>query len=250
LRLLNTENERGTAPCCRGSESRRAYSAFRCGYFFLMLVLPLAGAEKKTAASASGSDEILVLEATAMIDKDVVAARLGQDPGMNLVLVEVKLAPRADNKVKVWLDDFTLLSSKDGEKSQPLSPSQIAGTGALIVSQAEGSRPRVGFGGGQNRPVYGGTPGTGSRPRRVGGEDEATSKASEGETKATAKAGEPETQNPLLALLKARMLPEVETNAAVSGLLYFVLEGKQKLKDLTLLYKSPAGRMILEFNKK
>jgi hypothetical protein len=185
-----------------------------------------------------------------MIDKDVVAARLGQDPGMNLVLVEVKLAPRADNKVKIWLDDFTLLSAKDGEKSQPLSPSQIAGTGALIVSQVEGSRPKVGFGGGQNRPIYGGTPGTGTRPRRVGGEDEVATGASAGETKATAKATAPDKENPLLAVLKAKMLPEVETNAAATGLLYFVLEGKQKLKDLTLLYKSPAGRMILEFNKK
>ena len=41
-----------------------------------------------------------------------------------------------------------------------------------------------------------------------------------------------------------------ETTEPVSGLLYFFLEGKHKLKQLELLYKSPVGRqMILDFEK-
>ncbi|HUS06607.1 MAG TPA: hypothetical protein VMZ52_09940 [Bryobacteraceae bacterium] len=214
------------------------------------LVFTLSGAEKRTTMSSAGSDEILALDATLMVDREVVRQALGRDPGMNLVVVQVKLAPRADNKVKIWLDDFTLLSSKDGEKSQPMAPSQIAGKGAMIVSRSEGSRPRVGFGnGGQNGPIWGGAPGTGSRPRRIGGDDDVSSAGSPGEVKATTKTAEGEEENPLLAVLRAKILPEVETNEAVSGLLYFVFEGKQKLKDMTLLYKSPAGRMILEFKK-
>ena len=35
----------------------------------------------------------------------------------------------------------------------------------------------------------------------------------------------------------------------VSGLLYFTLDGKHKLKDLELMYKSPEGVLTLDFQK-
>ena len=61
--------------------------------------------------------------------------------------------------------------------------------------------------------------------------------------------GSKEQDNPLLAVLKKKALPQIETNEPVSGLLYFFLEGKHKLKDLELMYKSPSGRLILDFEK-
>ena len=54
-------------------------------------------------------------------------------------------------------------------------------------------------------------------------------------------------ESPLLIALKEKQLKGGEIKDWESGLLYFPLEGKQKLKDLVLIYKSPAGRLVLAF---
>ena len=43
------------------------------------------------------------------------------------------------------------------------------------------------------------------------------------------------------------MLKDVETKEPVEGLIYFLLEGKNKPKDLGLLYKGPAGHLAMDF---
>ena len=53
--------------------------------------------------------------------------------------------------------------------------------------------------------------------------------------------------NPLLEALKAKQLPEKESTEPVEGLLYFPIDGKIKPKDLAVIYKGPAGRLIMEF---
>jgi hypothetical protein len=162
----------------------------------------------------------------------------------------VKLSPRGDAKIKIDLDDFTLISRNDGQRSQPLAPSQIAGSGALVVVPGQ----QGGGGGGMmnpNRgPIWGGMPGTGSRPRRIGGDGETGAVAAPTATQATVDSGGRTSENPIMDLLKEKALPQKETNEAVSGLLYFFLEGKHKLKHLEMLYKSPAGRqMVLDFER-
>ena len=54
-------------------------------------------------------------------------------------------------------------------------------------------------------------------------------------------------ENPLLAPLKAKGLADSETNKPLEGLLYFAIEGKNKPKDLSLLYKGAAGRLVIDF---
>ena len=53
--------------------------------------------------------------------------------------------------------------------------------------------------------------------------------------------------DPLLAILEQKILPEKESAEPVSGQLYFLLEGKQKVKDIELLYKTSAGRLSVRF---
>jgi hypothetical protein len=48
-------------------------------------------------------------------------------------------------------------------------------------------------------------------------------------------------------ILESKILPDKETKDPVEGLLYFLLEGKNKPKDLGLLYKGPAGRLAMDF---
>ena len=54
-------------------------------------------------------------------------------------------------------------------------------------------------------------------------------------------------ENPLLAALNAKILPEKEITEPTSGLLFFQIVGKVKAKDLELRYKGPAGKMALRF---
>ena len=53
--------------------------------------------------------------------------------------------------------------------------------------------------------------------------------------------------NPLLAVLKDKVLPEKEITDSISGFLYFQVVGKVKPKDLELHYKGPAGKLALRF---
>jgi hypothetical protein len=58
--------------------------------------------------------------------------------------------------------------------------------------------------------------------------------------------GQPE--NPLLAVLKAKGVPDIESKEPVEGLLYFALEGRKlKPKDTALVYKGAAGRLVMDF---
>ena len=61
--------------------------------------------------------------------------------------------------------------------------------------------------------------------------------------------GKPKKDSPLLVALKEKQLKGGEIRDWETGLLYFPLEGKQKLKDLVLIYKSPAGRLVLAFGR-
>ena len=68
------------------------------------------------------------------------------------------------------------------------------------------------------------------------------------EARATMKSGSKDKADPMLAVLKEKILPEKETDAPVSGLLYFPME-KQKMKDLELIYTTPEGKLLLRFGK-
>jgi hypothetical protein len=217
-------------------------------YVVLITVLAALAVAEKHTGPVSSEDEYIVVTGWAAPDRQSVTKAIGQDPGMDLIVVNVKMAPRGESKIAVNFDDFTLVSRKDGQRSQPLAPSQIAGRGALVVAQG-GSGGGGGMMNGGRGPIWGGMPGTGTRPRRLGGDGEAGAVGGPTETKAAITNGPKEEDNPLLALLKKKALPQIETNEPVTGLLYFFLEGKHKLKDLELMYKSPAGRLILDFER-
>jgi hypothetical protein len=214
----------------------------------LSLVFAVAAFAAKPGVPAVAEDENLVVEASALLEKSEVMQALGQDAGMDVIVVQVKLRPRGETKIKVDPDDFTLLSRKDGQRSQPMAPSQIAGSGALVVIPGNSG----GGGGGvlnpRRGPIWGGVPGTGTRPQRVGGDNDGG--AVSGPTQTQASVAEGKTENtPLLDVLKEKALPQTETNEPLSGLLYFFLEGKHKLKHLELMYKSPSGRLVLDFER-
>jgi hypothetical protein len=184
----------------------------------------LSGGEKKPPPVRSTENDLLEITVTPIADREAVQQALGSDLGGHYVLMEVHLAPKEGQKVAVHLDDFLLRTDKDGERTTPFVPSQIAGRGALVVTQSGG-------GGSSNHITLG--------PIMTG-----TSQVTENHS--TMHSGSNDKPNPLLDVLKEKILPEKETEAPVSGLLYFPME-KQKVKDLELIYTTPLGKLSVRF---
>lgn len=182
----------------------------------------LCGGEKKPPPVRSTENDLLEITATPIADREAVQQALGSDLGGHYILIEVRLEPKEGQKVAIHLDDFLLRTDKDGSRTTPFVASQIAGTGALVVTEVGGKSNGIGLG-----PIMG-----------------RTSDVSENQAKVHS--GVNEKPNPLLDVLKAKILPEKETEAPVSGLLYFPME-KQKVKDLELIYTTPLGKLSLRF---
>ncbi|HYZ85569.1 MAG TPA: hypothetical protein VE621_14255 [Bryobacteraceae bacterium] len=223
--------------------------AFKFSFASLALLFTagtvIAGPAKP--ATANGGNAAVDVTARAITSKEEVAKELGSNPDFTLVLVDVRVRPRDEkNKLRIDRDDFTLVSARDGQRSQPLDPSQIAGKGAVRITQTEGGAVATENRGG---PVWGGI---GGRPTRMGGNGGAIGNTAGGNTTVSAEADKNSPESPLLAKLKEKVLRNGETSDAVSGMLYFLFDGKPpRGKDLTLIYKGAGGgRLLLEFSEK
>jgi len=185
----------------------------------------LSGGQKKPLKSTphSGENDVVEITATAIADPESVKEVLGSDLGGHYILMDVQIAPKEGRKVNIRLDDFVLRTDKDGEKTGPFQPSQIAGRGSLVVTETGG----------------GGRSSFGVGPMSLG-------TANIKEAHSTMKSGANEKPDPILDVLKQKILPEKETEAPVSGLLYFPME-KQKLKDLELIYTTSEGKLRVRF---
>ena len=207
----------------------------------------------KLAPSGKGSDEKVSIQATAFLDHDRAVAALGQDPGPSIVVVAVTLTPAPGFKIDLNRDDFLLRSDRDGQKSRPLEPTQIAGTSVMVVKSVGGTQ---GTGMSQQRRVPIGVPGTypgGGMPPTISmpGETPVGGSATADTSEAQASIEERAVRsNPLLDALKAKVLAEGETEKPVSGLLYFQIEGKLRPKDIELVYRKGPPRVSVRFVEK
>lgn len=180
----------------------------------LILSWLLAAADIKSLPNQAGNGNI-DLAGTVFIDSKDIQQLIGTtlDPGY--VVVRIKVEPRMSQAIRISADDFTLVSRKDGERSEALEPSQIGGPANLVL---------------KSKTTHFGSAGVSSTSVNV----------APAETKAAP-------ENPSIKLLESKMLHDVETKDTVEGLLYFLLEGKNKPKDLGLLYKGPAGHLAMDF---
>ncbi len=214
-------------------------------YFLLGLALSASLAVAKHApkiGDGQAANTAVNVEATIYADPESVAQQVGSDLQGHYTIVRVKLTPK-NGKLPIQLDDFLLWTDKDGERSHPFVASQIAGPGALIISETlSGGGVR---GGDPNGPVWGGMPGTGTRPQQMPGNGAGVGNtAATTENKTTVQSSDK--KDPLMNVLTAKMLKEGDINEPVSGLLYFPLE-KQKVKDLQLFYTTSAGKLSIRF---
>ncbi len=195
----------------------------------------VSAADIKPLPNQAGNDNI-ELAGTLLMDRQDIQQALGGDLGAGYMVVRIKCTPKNEESQRISLDDFTLISRKDGERSPALSPTQIAGAGALVVKPA--TKQPGGDGTRTNGPIWGGVSiGRGGAGNGVGNKPAATD----------AKIDDSIPENPILVQLKEKVLPEKETKDSVEGLLYFSMEGKLKPKDVSLIYKGTGGRLVMEF---
>ena len=216
----------------------------RTGLLALLFAVVALGAEKAPLKSEA-SNKVVRVEATAYLEKEEIDRAVGAPMVESVVVMEVKLIPAAGQKLTINRDDFLLRSDKDGQRSNPYAPTQLAGNSVLVISS------RAIGGGGMaaepGRPSWGGLGGTlgglGGQPGGIGNTGTATEAVAteRQEDKGGSK------DNPLLAALKVKILPESEIEQPASGQLYFLLEGKHKPKQIELIYKTPAGPVSLRF---
>jgi hypothetical protein len=196
-------------------------------------------------ADATFSNDNVEMAATAILDPATIRQVLGTELGRGYCLVKVVVTPKTEDKLRVDLDDFTLLSYKDGQRSQPFQPSQIAGSATMVVST------RSVAGGGttseNNGPIWGGL--GGGMPQRMPGSGGGIGNtASETEAQAKIEKGDKKPKSPLMVALEKNLFQSGEFAEPRTGYLYFPLEGKQKSKELALLYKGQAGRFTMAFH--
>lgn len=209
-------------------------------FLLAMLVCGALGAAEKAPPAGEAANEKIRIRAWLYADAATLRGELGSDLGGYYTVVRVEVVPQGGETLAVVTDDFLLRSNKDGQRSRPLAAGQVAGRGVLVVSTKGGG----GLMAENPGPVWGGWPGP---PRRLGGETAVIGNASESTTQAAAREDAKSAGDPLLETLKAKALPEGETAAAVNGLLYFLLEGKHRPRNLELVYHGPAGKLSLRF---
>jgi len=207
---------------------------FRIAAIALAAVLVL-GAAKKNVATSKAENEDLILTVTLHPDPADIKELIGDDLGGHYIVAEVNVEPKFGKDVVVDHDDFYLRTDKDGERTRPYAPSQIAGSGALIISHVAGQG--AASPGWQNTQIPVVRP---PGPTGIGsGSETDTSSA-----KATPQ--EDKKENPLKKVLESKVLPQGKTKEPIKGLLYFPME-KQKMKDLEIVYGGQENRIRLRF---
>jgi hypothetical protein len=204
--------------------------------FVLASALCASGAAKKTTATARGENNDVILNVTLHIDAATVKEALGDDLGGHYIVAEVRVEPKYTKEITIDRDDFILRTDKNGDRTQPMAPSQIAGRGALVLTGTQGPG---GLGAERSRGwSLGGAVGMGGGGVGSGGVADGSG------VKATMENSDKE--NPLRKLLDAKVLPEKKVEEPVTGLLFFPMEN-QKMKDLELLYGAKENRIRIRF---
>jgi hypothetical protein len=177
----------------------------------------VSAADKRIVGTAMGENQDLILHVTLYMDPASVNEVVGTDLGGHFFVADVKVEPKYGKEIAIDRDDFVLRTDKNGEKTTPFAPSEIAGRGALVVKQQR-------IGGNEGSILYGGVAPNVNGP-------------------AVFKDGSGTPGSELEKTLEAKVLPQKKTDQPTSGLLYFAMD-KQKLKDLELDYGPPGDQRI------
>ena len=165
----------------------------------------------------------------------------------DVVLVEIKLRPLYGSSVTLRRDEFLLRARNNNDTSPAQPPDRIAGTAVLELGKKRSNTGDL-FKDSTNRGVWGGAPGTGTRPRRLPGPPDAGGLGLGDETVQTIEQRR-HSEDPVLDRLYTIELPLETADEPVSGYLYFEIPVKTKRKHLELSYDGSLGEFLIEFKR-
>jgi hypothetical protein len=191
-------------------------------------VLALMAKDKKLPSGEASND--LVNITGTVLDSEQLKQIFGSDFNNGFSVIEATLTPKGGKSLDVHLDDFLLRSEQTGDHTGPLAAAQIAGQGVLVVNRGDPPQSKIGFSGGFGG-IYGGDGAMGP-PTAVDNTKVEIKESSE--------------KDPMLNVLKRKILAEKPITEPVTGLLFFPLD-KEKPKHLVLVYTTPAGKLRMQF---
>ena len=165
-----------------------------------------------------------------------------------VVMVELRVRPLYGSKLRFQREHFLLRARNNNATSTARSPERIAGSAVLDLTAKRTSSSGSVFSDSTNAPIWGGVPGTGQRPRRLGLPPNAVGGGGSTEGTQTAQQRR-ESENPVLERLLRIELPLVAEDKPVEGFLYFEIPAKTKRKHLELSYDGPLGEFLIEFKR-
>jgi hypothetical protein len=215
-------------------------------WLLLSFLLPLPAAEPPEWFEAKLKD--MEVKARLVRDQQEIVQLLGDDLDGEFILVEVDLKPLYGAKIELNRDDFLMRSYRNNDTSVAQSPDRIGGGSELVLGKAETLTVGIYSQTGVGIPV-GGAPGTGTRPRRIGGDETLSGGGVKSTERPEVSQRDREGGEDLLSVLQSRELPTGEVDDIVHGYLYFQLSPKEKPKHLTLNYDGEVGKFQIHFGK-
>lgn len=210
-----------------------------------LALVGLCTAADKGLGEGRAMGKLLDVRATLYNDKKDVQALLGHKIEDDIVVIDVTIKPRGDEPFKLWLDDFFIRSDKDGQRTEPASPSELAGSSVITLVYTHEAAPVMQR---ENGPVWGDP--TGGQPRRLPGQGAGVGNPTSTSERTEARVNEPAGEtNPLLAVLKSRAIEDGEISQPVNGLMYFLMDGKHKVKHLELHYRGQSDKLDIRFRR-
>ncbi len=180
--------------------------------------------------------------------KGEIESVAGESFGGEVTLVEVRVRPLYGSEIVLSRDDFLLRARNDNDTSPARTPDRIAGAGVLdLTAKTTNSSPGL-FADDTNSPIWGGLPGTGTRPRRVGGPPDALGGGASAEVQQSVE-GRTEGNGGAAERLQSAELPLRMVDEPASGYLYFEIPAKVKRKHLELSYDGGLGKFRVEFKR-
>ena len=165
-----------------------------------------------------------------------------------VIFVELKVLPLYGSSVNLERADFLIRARNNNDTSPAVTPDRIAGTAVLALGTEGRKSSGSVFADDPNAPIWPGAPGTGGRPRRLGGPPGVVGGGTSGEGRQTVEQRE-HSDDSVLDRLHAMELPLQAHEQPVSGYLYFEIPAKIKRKHLELSYDGPLGEFLVEFKR-
>ncbi len=165
----------------------------------------------------------------------------------DVVMVELKVRPLYGSRLELRRDDFLLRARHNNDTSPAQTPDRIAGSAVLELGKERSNSGGL-FKDSTNSGVWGGAPGTGTRPRRIPGPPDVGGVGLGGEQRQTIDQRQG-TEDPVLDRLHDIELPLDTADEPVSGYLFFEIPSKVKRKHLELSYDGSLGEFLIEFKR-